>query len=79
MEFEYTDHVEENLVERNLSKKMVEDAVLNPDELAEGSFGRKIANKIIGDKLLRVIYEQENNVYIIITAYYTKPARYKVK
>lgn len=44
--------------------------------MIEGRFGRKIAQKVRGDKLLRVIYEQENNIYIIVTAYYTEPERY---
>jgi len=43
----------------------------------EGRFGRKIAQKIVGRKLLRVVYEQEDNVYMIVAAYYTKPERYK--
>ena len=76
MEFDYTDHAEENITERKLSKKVIEDAVKNPDQILDGKFGRKIAQKIISKKLLRVIYEQEGNVYIIVTAYYTKPERY---
>jgi len=63
--------------ERKLSRNLIENIIINPEKVIEGSFGRKIAQKIIGNKLLRVIYEQENNVYIIITAYYTKPERYR--
>ncbi len=76
MEFDYTDHAEENIQERRLSKKVVEDVVNNPGKVVEGKFGRRIAQRIAGGKLLRVIYEEGDNVYIIITAYYTKPERY---
>lgn len=77
MKFDYTEHAKENIRERKLSKRAVENAVLNPDEVVESNFGRKIAHKMVKNKLLRVIYEEENNVYIIITAYYTKPERYR--
>ena len=76
MRFEYTDHAEENLAERKIDKKLVEESIKNPDEIITGKFGRKIAHKLVGDKLLRVIYEEQDNVYIVVTAYYTKPGRY---
>ena len=73
----YTDHAEENIRERKLIKQNIVDVVKNPDKFIEDGFGRKIAQKVIGSKLLRVVYEKgENNVYIIITAYYTEPERY---
>ncbi len=33
----YTDHAEENIAERRLNKKVVEDAVINPDKVVEGN------------------------------------------
>ena len=45
----------------------------------EGKKGRKIAHKMFGDKLLRVVFDAEANAYIVITAYYTKPKRYLEK
>ncbi|MDP2744328.1 MAG: DUF4258 domain-containing protein [Dehalococcoidia bacterium] len=77
MQFDYTDHAEENIGERGLSKQVIESAVTNPDEVVEGSLGRKIAHKMIGTKLLRVVYGQQGNVLIIVTAYYAKPERYR--
>ncbi len=59
MEFDYTDHAEENIEERKLSRKLIEDVVRNPEKVVEGRFGRKTAQRIIGDKLLRVIYEKK--------------------
>ena len=49
MEFDYTDHAEENIIERKLIKKVLEDVVKNPDEVLEGKFGRKTAQKTIGN------------------------------
>ena len=48
----------------------------NPEKVAEVRFGRRIAQKNLGKKLLRVVYEQRGNVYVIVTAYYTQPERY---
>lgn len=76
MEFKYTTHAEEKLSERRLSKKLIEEALGNPDKIESTRFKRKIANKIINGKALRIVYEKEGNVYIIITAYYTEKARY---
>ena len=76
MKFNYTDHAEENIKERKLNKKIIENILKHPNKIAEGRFGRKIAQKIVGEKLLRIIYEENDNVYIIVTAYYTKSERY---
>ena len=78
MNFVYTNHAEENLFERKISKLLVEFAVKNSDLVSESMSGRKIAHKLINNKLLRVVYSKYNSTYVIITAYYTKPKRYKV-
>ena len=76
MELRYTEHAEENIKERELDKAVIEDVIRDPDRVEHGKFNRKIAQKMVGVKLLRVIYEKEGNVYIIITAYYADPERY---
>ncbi|MBI2141032.1 DUF4258 domain-containing protein [Candidatus Woesearchaeota archaeon] len=72
----YTDYAEETLKDREISKENVELALLKPIILSEGKKGRKIAHKIFGTRLLRVVFETEANAYIVITAYYAKPERY---
>ena len=79
MKIVYTDYAEETLKEREISKKIIESALLDPDEVVDGQKDRKIAHKIIKNKLLRVAYETEANVYIVVTAYYTYPERYMTK
>ena len=78
MKIVYTDYAEESLTDRKISKKLIEDSLKNPDEIVEGKKNRKIAHKIIGNKLLRIVFEDEENTktYIVITVYYTKPRRY---
>lgn len=66
----YTDYAEETLKDREISKENVESALLKPIKVVEGKKNRKIAHKIFGNKLLRVIFEVEAKDYIVITAYY---------
>lgn len=77
MEFVYTAHAEENIAERKLSKTLIEGTVLYPERITVSRLGRRIAQKVIEGKLLRVVYEEKQSVYIIITAYYTYLERYK--
>ncbi|MBS3128986.1 DUF4258 domain-containing protein [Candidatus Woesearchaeota archaeon] len=76
MKIAYTPYALTTLAERKINKKSIEEALLFPDEPINGKKGRKIAHKREYPKLLRVIYEEEENVYIVITAYYTEPKRY---
>lgn len=40
------------------------------------AFGKKIAHKLIRNKLLRIVYTQRSEKYVVITAYFTEPKRY---
>ncbi len=42
----------------------------------KGKKGRKIAHKLVGERLLRVVFEPKEKSYILITAYYAAPERY---
>ena len=79
MNITYTNYAEETLRDREISKDNIEAALMQPIMVTEGKKGRKIAHKIFGNRLLRVIFEIEANAYIVITAYYTEPKRYMGK
>ncbi|MAG02409.1 hypothetical protein CMI42_03660 [Candidatus Pacearchaeota archaeon] len=72
----YTEYADETIIERKIGKESIKQAIITPDEIVDGKDNRKIAHKIIGDKLLRVVFEKEVKAYIVITAYYTQPRRY---
>jgi hypothetical protein len=74
----YTNHAEEKIAERKIPKTTIESALKNPDAVVSGTLGRKIAHRLIRDKLLRIVYEQADKEYIVITAYYTEPDRYRM-
>jgi len=70
-------HALEKLKNRNLKRETIEDVIKNPDSVAHGALGRKIAQKVYERYLLRVIYEESTGSILVITAYSTKPGRYK--
>ena len=73
----YTKHAEDMVKLRKISKELVDEALSNPDEIINQN-ETKINHKIIGDKMLRVIYKESGNSYIVITAYLTHKERYRV-
>ena len=79
MEVEYLDHADDGLKDRKIPKLLIEESLLNPDEIIEGKKGRKIAHQIVGNKLLRIIFEVHEKAYKVVTAYYTTPRRYLKK
>jgi len=80
MDIIFTDYSEESISDRNISKEVIKDALLNPEEIVKAKKeNRMIAHKMVGDKLLRVVFEANKKAYIVVTAYYTHPERYMKK
>ena len=73
----YTAHAEDRIKMRNISKESIDKAFSAPDETID-QHEIKINHKVYGNKMLRVIYRESENSYIVITAYLTHKERYKV-
>jgi len=67
MNWKFSDHVELQLSERNISTQSVQDALEAPDEVVKGKRERLIYHKFIDKKLMRVVTEGD----LIITVYLT--------
>jgi len=76
MRFVYSDHARANMTERRISNHVVEDVVVNPEQITDSRRGRKIAQKTVGNRLLRVVYKEAEKVYIIVTVYFARIGRY---
>ena len=63
----WTDHIEDQIIERELSRELVETTVNTPDEIVPGKRGRQIYHKLLGDKLIRVVADGD----LLITVYIT--------
>jgi len=61
---------------RGIVRANVEETILAPDSVVEAKFGRKIAQRMHGRYLLRVVFEEHADDYLVITAYPARPQRY---
>jgi SOS response regulatory protein OraA/RecX len=77
MEVSFHPHARHKLKERGIKESTVKSIIEKPDEVVEGRFGRKIAQKSFGRYILRTIYEEQENNVLVITAYKAKSERYK--
>ncbi len=66
---------ERKLTRRGIKRELVENTLLNPTQIVDGYGGRKVAHKkvLIDDKeyLLRVVYEETEGIYTVVTTYIT--------
>jgi hypothetical protein len=72
----YTKHAEDMTKMRKISKELVNEALTDPDKIIDQNEIR-INHKIVGNKMLRVIYKESRNSYIVITTYLTHKERYE--
>ena len=61
---------------RGIIKANVEETIVAPYSVVEAKFGRKIAQRMYGNYLLRVVFEEHADHYLVITAYPARPQRY---
>ena len=61
---------------RGIAKADAEETMREPYSIVEAKFGRKIAQRIYGEYLLRVVFEEHEGHYLVITAYPTRAQRY---
>ncbi len=76
MKIEYLLHAENQLKERQISKKLIEKILSKPDQVVDARFNRKIAQKVMLEGkfkfLYRVIYIVSESKTVVITAYKTR-------
>lgn len=65
----FIQHATDRLKERGISVDLVEETIRNPNK-TDFENERKIAQKLVDGKLLRVIYEEEEAI-VVISAYRT--------
>ncbi|GAB6101036.1 DUF4258 domain-containing protein [Thermococcus atlanticus] len=76
MEIQFIPHALERLRERDIPEELVEEAISNPEAVSEGYSGRKVAQKRLNGKLIRVICEETSDgVIVVITAYITSKVK----
>jgi hypothetical protein len=63
----YTYHSLDRISLRGITKEMVQSALSHPDRNGTGYNNRRLAYKAIGNRVIKVVYTQEPNKYIIIS------------
>ena len=67
------------LTRRGIPEAWIREALRNADQVVDGHGGRSVAQqrRTIGrrEKLLRVVYEETEDKYVVITAYLTSDIR----
>ncbi len=71
-----TYHAEKRTIKWGLSVDKVLETLLFPDEVLTGHRGRFIAHKKEGLHVIRVVYEYENDLAVVVTVYYPYARRY---
>jgi len=71
-----TNHLLDAAKEYSLEVEEVLNAVLFPDEVIRGHSRRFVAHKLLNDYLIRVVYEYENGIPVVITLYIARKERY---
>ena len=66
-EWIWTDHIVQQLKERKLSRELIHDVLMKPDDIVIGKRNRLIYQKVIGNKLIRIVTENKK----LITVYPT--------
>jgi len=61
---------------RGIAKSDVEQTLREPYSIVEGKFGREITQRIYGDYVLRVVFEDCEDHCLVITAYPARAERY---
>ncbi len=64
----WSEHIEKQIYERELSRKLILSVVDEPDQIVPGRLGRKVYQKVVGDRLVRVVVDGN----VLVTAYPTK-------
>ncbi|MFW6305160.1 MAG: DUF4258 domain-containing protein, partial [Candidatus Saliniplasma sp.] len=73
-----TEHARKRMERYNISETMVRNAMKDPESLIDGHSGRNNAQKKLNGYVLRVIFEEEKGINVIVTVYKAKSERYEV-
>lgn len=63
----WTDHIRWQIIERKIPKELVETVLNNPDEVVPSKHNRMVYQKIMGDKLIRVVAEEDRLMTVYLT------------
>ncbi|MQL51630.1 DUF4258 domain-containing protein [Desulfofundulus thermobenzoicus] len=79
MSIRYTYHAQKQMLERGISKALVDETIVNPDQMVSQAEGIFILQKIYRERekdyLLRVAVKFEADISVVLTVYRTSKIR----
>ena len=63
----YTVHAKTRMIFREITEEMVRRTLANPDKTGQGYGGKNLAYKKFKAKILKVVYKQKKDSYIIVS------------
>ncbi len=78
MQLEFTGHALERMRKYQIDRRMVDDAIVKPDNVTKGYSERRIYQKRLNGHVLRVIVEEHKNLIVVITTYKARSVRYDI-
>ena len=74
--------VRRKVLSRDLSDELIGMTLMEPDSVVAGRGNRLIAQRLLpktglGKLLIRVVYEENQGEKVVVTAYWTRPKRYR--
>jgi len=67
MEIAYTEHAKQRMLQRKISRKMVEETLANPTAIVAGKENRKIALKEYDSGVVEIVFTEENSAIVVIS------------
>ncbi|ADC65838.1 hypothetical protein Ferp_1694 [Ferroglobus placidus DSM 10642] len=74
-----TNHLLDASEEYDVNLENVLRALFFPNEVVRGYSGRFVAHKLLNDHLIRVVYEYENGIPVVVTLYIARVVMYEDK
>ena len=71
-------HAKNRMRAYDITETQLIDALEKPDSITKGHSERLIAQKRINGKILRVVFEQDNEAIVVVTAYKARAKRYEI-
>ena len=78
MEMKILDHAKERMRKYDVNEDIVKETVENPDNEVKGYGGKLIAQKKLNNYVLRVVYEKQKDIKVVITVYKARRERYEI-
>jgi hypothetical protein len=77
MRIRFTKHALSRMKEYDIPESEVLAAIAQPDKVVQGHRDRKIAQKAVNGHVIRIVYEEAEDLIVVVTVYRARRERYE--